>query len=348
MKLGIIGLPQSGRTTIFAALTGARGEKDSRRADRADQRMGMVKVADGRVDLLTEIYRPKKTTYARVEYLLPSETGGGDPARMENAAWNQVRACDALIHVVRNFPSPAGLAPTPEEDFWRLEEDMLLNDLIVAEKRLERIKADRQKGKEADAEQTSLLESCLEELEKNRPLRLTPSLARAPQLKGFTFLSAKPQLLIANNDDEDESSPPWMRRPEGLDIMAVRGRLEREILGLAPEESEEFQSAYHIEESALDRVIKASHALLDLLSFFTVLNDEVRAWTVTRGSSALEAAGAVHTDMRRGFIRAEVLAFEHLKASGSFQEARKAGNVRLEGKEYIVRDGDIINFRFNV
>ena len=212
MKLGIIGLPQSGRTTIFAALTGARGESEPRRSGRADQRMGMVKVADERVDLLAEIYRPKKTTYGRVEYLLPSDTGG-DPGRTENAAWNQVRACDALIHVVRNFPSPSGLAPSPEEDFRRLEEDMILSDLIVAEKRLERIETDRRKGKEADAEETALLRSCREELENNRPLRLTPALAGAPQLKGFTFLSARPQLLIANNDDEDESPPSWARRP---------------------------------------------------------------------------------------------------------------------------------------
>lgn len=348
MKLGIIGLPQSGKSTMFAALTGARGEDKAQKASHTDQRIGVVSVADERVDLLSKILKPKKTTYARVEYLLPSEIATDMPSKSESVLWNQIRACDALIHVTRNFQSAGGIPPTPMEDFLRLEEEMILYDFMVAEKRIERIELDRKRGKKPNEEEYSLLKSCCEVLENNEPIRLRPDLASAPPLKGFTFLSAKPQLLIVNNEDDDEAMPKWKTRPEQLKILVVRGRIEMEIAAMAPEETEEFLVEYHIERSALDRVIKSSYALMELISFFTGIHEEVRAWTITSGSTALKAAGAVHSDMEKGFIRAEVLAFEHLKAYGSFQEAKKAGLVRLEGKEYPVKDGDIINFRFHV
>ncbi|UCF57285.1 MAG: redox-regulated ATPase YchF [Deltaproteobacteria bacterium] len=348
MKLGIIGLPDSGKSTIFAALTGARGEDKTQKASRTDQRISVVRVADERVDFLSKILKPQKTTYARVEYLLPSEIATGTPSKSENVIWNQVRACDALIHVIRNFQSTGGIPPTPEEDFWRLEEEMILYDFMVAEKRIERIELDSKRGKKPSEKEYSLLKSCREVLENSEPIRIRSELASAPALRGFTFLSAKPQLLIINNDDEDEAMPEWKSRPEKLEMLVVRGRIEMEIAAMSPEEAEEFLVEYHIEKSALDRVIKSSYSLMDLISFFTVVHEEVRAWTITSGSSALKAAGTVHTDMEKGFIRAEVLSFEHLKEYGSFQEAKKAGQVRLEGKEYTVQDGDIINFRFNI
>lgn len=345
MKLGIIGLPQSGKSTIFAALTGARGEEQ---ASRADQRIGVVRVADERVDFLTKVFAPKKTTYAQVEYLLPSKIATGVPSKTENVMWNQVRACDGLIHVLRNFQGSGGPPPVPEDDFWRLEEEMILYDLMVAEKRIERMELDSRKGKKPDDEEYTLLKSCRDVLESSLPLRARPELASAPALKGFTLLSAKPQLMIINNDDEDEEMPEWKNRPEGEQMLVVRGRIEMEIAAMSPEEAEDFLVEYHIEKSALDRVIRGSYRLLDLVSFFTVVHDEVRAWTITSGTSALKAAGAVHSDMEKGFIRAEVLSFDGLKEYGSFQEAKKAGVVRLEGKEYVVQDGDIINFRFNI
>ena len=348
MKLGIIGLPQSGKSTIFAALTGARGEDKTRKASPTDQRIGVVRVADERIDFLSDIFKPQKTMYARVEYLLPSEITTGIPSKSENVIWNQVRACDALIHVIRNFQSAGGIPPTPEEDFWRLEEEMILYDFMVAEKRIERIELDKKRGKKPHEEEYSLLKSCREVLENSEPIRIRPELASAPALRGFTFLSAKLQLLIINNDDEDEAMPEWKTRPERLEMLVVRGRVEMEIAAMAPEEAEEFLIEYHIEKFVLDRVIKCSYSLMDLISFFTVVHEEVRAWTITRGSSALKAAGTVHSDMEKGFIRAEVLSSEHLKEYGSFQEAKKAGHVCLEGKEYTVQDGDIINFRFNV
>jgi len=348
MKLGIIGLPQSGKSTIFAALTGARGEDKPRKASRTDKMIGTVRVVDERVDFLTEVYKPKKTTYTRVEYFLPSEIATGTMSKSENAIWNQIRICDALIHVIRNFQAPGEMAPTTEADFRLLEEEMILNDLVVAEKRIERIEKESKRGNKPDEEEYSLIKSCRELLENSQPLRVRPELASAPVLKGFTFLSAKPRLVIINNDDEDESLPGWKLKPEAFETMVVRGRLEMDIASMSPEEAEEFLEEYHIEQSALDRVIKTSYSLLNLISFFTVLNQEVRAWTITRGTPAIEAAGAVHSDMQKGFIRAEVLSFEHLKTYGSFQEAKKAGYVRLEGKGHTVQDGEIINFRFNI
>jgi len=348
MKLGIVGLPQAGKATIFSALTGARGEDEAKKGSRTDQRIGTVRVFDERVDFLEKTYKPQKTTYTQVEYLLPSRTVSGTPAKSESAIWNQIRVCDALIHVLRNFEAPGGLAPTPEADYLQIEEEMILSDLVVAEKRIERIELDSKRGTRPHEEEYTLIKACREMLENGRPLRHDPELASAPVLRGFTFLSAKPQLAVINNDEEDESSPDWVQRPKDLETMVVRGRLEMDIASMAPEEAREFLAEYHIETSALDRVIRASYRLLNLISFFTVLNDEVRAWTVKKGCPALEGAGAVHTDIQKGFIRAEVLSFDHLREYGSFQEAKKAGQVSLEGKEYTIQDGDIINFRFNI
>jgi GTP-binding protein YchF len=348
MKLAITGLPQSGKSTIFYALSGARGEDKVRKASHAEHTIGTVRVTDERVGILERIYKPKKTTYAQVEYLLPTNVPPGTQTKSENLFWNQVRLGDALIHVIRNFQTPGSSPPIPESDYRRLEEEMILDDLMVSEKRLERIELDKKRGKKPDEKEEALLKSCLCHLEANRPLRLDPDLSEAPDLRGFAFLSAKPQLIIINNDDEDESLPPWKSRPETSEMLVVRGRLEMEITSMTPDEAEEFLVAYNIEKSALDRVIRSSYHALKYISFFTVINEEVRAWTIREGMTALDAAGAVHSDMKKGFIRAEVLSFENLEKYGSFQEAKKAGEVGLEGKEYAVQDGDIIQFRFNI
>jgi GTP-binding protein YchF len=347
MKIGIIGLPQAGKSTIFAALTGARGAEGDH-SSRKDLRIAVVTVFDDRIDFLSRMYQPKKTTYAKIEYLLPPETGSAGGAGSEGAVWNQIRTCDALLHVVRNFEGTLGTSPTSEQDFRRLEEEMILNDLVVAEKRMERIELDRKRGKAPEAEETSLVQACGQVLERGMPLRSDPGLASAPLLKGFAFLSAKPMLILVNNDDEDETPPIWDQRPEGVDLFVVRGSLEKEIASLPVEEAKVFLEAYHIQESALDRVIRHSFHILNRISFFTVGLDEVRAWPIPEGTPALEAAGSVHSDIQQGFIRAEVVAYEDLKTHGGFNEAKKAGLVRLEGKGYQVKDGDIITFRFNV
>jgi GTP-binding protein YchF len=340
MKLAIIGLPESGRSTIFAALSGARGE-----ASKKDQRVSTIKVMDERIDFLSGMYSPKKTTYTQVEYLLPSETQGGGS---ENAIWNQARICDALIHVVRNFTDAMGTAPGAKGDFRRLEDEMILNDLMVVDKRMERIELDLKRGKTPDEHEHSLLRTCKELLENGRPLRVSNELASAPALRGFTFLSSKPQLVIINNDDDNESLPELETGPGNIELCMIRGRLEMDIAAMSVEEAKEFLAEYNIEKSALDRVIQSSYKILSLMSFFTVGEDEVKAWTIKRGTHALDAAGEIHTDIQKGFIRAEVLSYADLLQYGSHKEAKKVGRVRLEGKEYVVEDGDIINFRFNV
>ena len=348
MKLGIVGLPQSGRSTVFSALTGARSDSEARGSSRTDTRIATIIVYDDRVDFLSDMYRPKKTTYAKIEYLLPSEIPSSSPSKSEGGIWNQARICDALLHVVRNFKGLDGASPSPERDFWKVEEEMILSDLVVAEKRIERIEMDRKRGKKPEGEEFSLVQSCCELLEKGKPIRSIPELASNPILKGFTFLSAKPMLVIVNNGDEDEALPEWDRRPDGVELIAVRARLEGEIASMLAEEAEEFLKAYDIQESILDRVIKNSYRLLSRISFFTVGEDEVKAWPIVAGTLAVKAAGAVHSDIEKGFIRAETLSFEDLKTHGTFQAAKKSGLVRLEGKEYEVKDGDIINFRVNV
>ncbi len=343
MKFGIVGLPQAGKRTLFKALTGVRGEGPSP----MEGGVATVVVHDPRVDFLSELYRPKKTTYARIEYLLPSGPTAS-AKRSEAETWGHLRVCDALVHVVRNFKLPGDLGPQPEKDFWQLEEEMILADLAVAEKRVERLKADIKRGRKEGVKELELLESCLEILSRGEPLRSVPYLRSEPALRGFTFLSAKPALVLVNNEDEDVSEPQWSRKPAMTTTMAVRARLEMEIAAMEPEEAEEFKKAYGIQESMLDRIIEASFKLLDRISFFTGNPDEVRAWPIPSGTPALEAAGVVHSDMKKGFIRAEVISYDQLKAHGSLQAAKKAGAVRLEGKEYIVQDGDVIYFRFNV
>ena len=344
MKLGIIGLPQSGKSTVFAALTGARGSDTDNTGAKKDNRIASVKVMDERIDFLSDMYKPKKTSFASVEYLLPSDTGSGS----ENMIWSQARICDALIHVVRNFPDFSGSEPSTENDFKRLEDEMVLNDLVVVEKRLERIEVDLKRGKKPDEKEHKLVLACKDLLDKGKPLRTNPELASSPLLKGFTFLSAKPQLIIINNDDDNNSLPEWAPDNKDISIQAVRGRLEMDIASMSEEDAKEFFAEYDISESALDRIIKESYHILNLISFFTVGEDEVKAWTIKKDTIALEAAGEIHSDIQKGFIRAEVLAYDDLIKHGTFKDAKAAGRVRLEGKEYVVEDGDIINYRFNV
>jgi len=348
MKLGIIGLPQSGKLTIFKALTGARGIKREEGIKKSDQLVVTVNVPDERVDYLKEIFKPKKTIYSQIEYLLPSKIVDSDHSTKENVTLNAVRICDGLIHVVKNFKIFGGPPPTPEEDFFKLESEMILIDLLVAEKRIEKIKSDEKKGKEINTQELSLVKRCRDILSEDKPLRDNPEIATSPLLRGFTFLSAKPMLVISNNSDEDEDLPKMPGIPKNIEVMVVRGKLEMEIGEMEPEEAKEFLVAFHIERSLLDRVIKRSLAVSNLISFFTVVENEVRSWTITKGTSALDAAYLIHSDMKKGFIRAEVLPFDQLVRYENVSDAKKDGHLRLEGKEFIVQDGDIIKFRFNI
>lgn len=340
MKTGIIGLPRSGKATIFGALN----QKAADEISHVEAQLGTVRVPDSRVDILSRMYEPEKTIYAQVEYFLPATVGQDK----EESIWAQVRPSDALLHVVRNFGGYGFEDPTPLEDFRKMDQELVFADLVITEKRLARMKAERQKTKKGNPEEIELLEECLSCLEAEIPLRKRPHLANAKLLRGYTFLSAKPMLVVFNNPDDVDEFPEVGSLLEDENCMVIRGKLEQELGQMSEEEAMDFLEEFNITASALDRVIAGSYDLLGLISFFTVGKDEVRAWTIPADAPAVEAAGTIHSDLEKGFIRAEVIAYEDLMAAGNMQEAKKKGLLRLEGKTYPVRDGDIMNIRFNV
>jgi len=259
---------------------------------------------------------------------------------------NHMRPMDAFLLVARNFPDAALGAPNVARDIQELEDEFLIADLATIEKRLEKLEMEQKRGKKITGSERELLEACGQVLNAEKPLREKSDLAGAPELRGFTFLSAKPLLVIVNNDDDDALLPEISLG--SAEAMVVRGKLEMEMAQLPEAEAAAFREDFGITESAVDRVVQRSYELLRLATFLTVGEDEVKAWTISGNLPAQEAAGAVHSDIQRGFIRAEVVAYEDLKRAGDYATARKQGVVRLEGKTYPVQDGDIINFRFNV
>ncbi len=347
MRAGIIGLPQSGRKTIFKAITKLRGETELDLSSQTSPVVVTITIYDPRIEVLKKIFGSKKKVFLKMEYLLPAEFSSS--AKGEKPIWSQVRTCDELILVLRNFEL-AGQKPDPESDFWKVEEEMILNDLMVIEKRIEKISSDRRKGKiERDLEkERELLEQCKEVLEEGRPLREKKELISDPMLKGFTFLSAKPLLVVVNNEEDIVSVPKWKKEPIAAKTIAVRGKLEMELSEMDAKEAEEFRSLYELKESGIDLLIKESFNSLNKITFFTAGDKEARAWAVEKGTKAIDAAGEIHSDMKKGFISAEVISFEELKQCGSISEARKRGLLRVEGKDYVVQDGDVITFRFNV
>lgn len=346
MKLGIIGLGRSGKTTIFNALTRRTGESVPPGGQMVPA-LGVVPLPDPRVVWLTQLYKPKKTTYAQVTYMDLQGMPGMIESKQEymSLLLNHMRPMDAFLMVIRNFPDDTLGAPDVARDFRELEDEFIIADLGTIEKRQEKIVMELKKGRKVGPEK-ELLEACAEILNAEKPLRLHPELVQAPELRGFTFLSSKPLLVIVNNIDEDDRLPDVSFGT--AEAMVVRGKLEMEMAQLPEAEAEAFLEDFGIKESAMDRVIRRSFELLRLASFLTVGEDEVRAWTIPKDMPAQEAAGAVHSDIQRGFIRAEVVAYEDLRRTGDYATARKQGVVRLEGKTYPVKDGDIINFRFNV
>ncbi len=344
MRLGIIGLPQSGKATVFDALTRSVAADGNRQ----ESRIGTITVPDERVDRLSGIYNPRKTIYAQVEYFLPGKGDQGAGAKKDQSIWTQVRDCDALIHAVRNFTIYGMEAPKPGADVAAIDQELIISDLVVVEKRLERLALDARRGKKPNPEEIALLDRCKQHLDNEIPLRRFPEIATAKLLRGFAFLSAKPMLILFNNADEDDALPEALALPDGEACMVIRAKLEQELAQMSADEAQAFLAEFDITASATDRVIQRSYDLMGLISFYTVGEDEVRAWTIGRNTDAVDAAEVIHSDMKKGFIRAEVLAFDDLMAAGSHSEARKKGTVRLEGKTYQVCDGDIINFRFNV
>ncbi len=339
MKLGFIGLPQSGKKTILKTLLKIKEKKDIDIHVHNEPFVATVTVYDKRLDLIAKLFSSSKTVYPKIEYMIPAEN---------YSVWNQIRICDGLIHVIRNFEL-AGEGPTPEEDFWKIEEEMILTDLMTVEKRIEKINADMKKGKKGkDIEkEMELLKRCKEMLDQGIPLREDKRLSSEPLLKGFTFLSAKPLLVIVNNEEDNEDMPDWKRSPKSK-VICIRAKLEQEISEMDENEKEEFMKLYNIKEYMTEKIPQLSLEIMNKTLFFTANEKEARAWIIEKGTKAICAAGHVHSDMKKGFISAEVISFEDLKKVSSISEARKKGLLRIEGKDYIVRDGDLLTFRFNI
>ncbi len=359
MRLGIIGLPQSGKTTIFNALT--RGNLPvTTSGGRFEVHTGVVDVPDGRVDRLSQMFKPKKTIYAKVTYADIAGLEGGKTA-ISGALLNQLSQMDGFLHVVRCFedpsvPHPAG-SVNPARDVSTMDSELLLNDMIAVERKLERLAEERKKGagreKVVVERETALFDRFQAALSNETPLReVTISAEEEKTLAGFGFLTRKPLLLLLNLAEGQASpaavAPALNNSRPGVGIVDLQGKLEMDIAQLEGEDAKEFMQEYGIKEMGLNRVIRLSYDLLGLQSFFTVGPDEVRAWTTRRGATALESAGEIHSDLQKGFIRAEVVSYEDLITLGGLPEARNKGKLRLEGKEYVVQDGEICHIRFNV
>ncbi|MDO8678784.1 MAG: redox-regulated ATPase YchF [Acidobacteriota bacterium] len=357
LHAALIGFPSTGKSTLFQLMTSA---KDAPRG-KAETVVGISKVPDPRLDRLTAMFNPKKRVPATIEFtdmVAPGRSGAAalvDVAGYKNA--------DALVHVVRAFRDEAVAHPSgsvnPARDAQAMEDELILADLGVVERRLERMEKDLKKNKSPDLDkEKDLLVRCRTALENGQPLR---SLGLAGQdlrrLRGFQLLSAKPLLVVLNMDEADVESATSVERAaektgmtaflsrEGTRAVPVCSKIELEIAALEPADAEAFLKDLGLAESGLDRVIRGSYDLLGYLSFFTVGEDECRAWSIRRGTIALDAAGEIHSDISRGFIRAEVVGYDAFIARGSMQACRDHGELRLEGKEYVVQDGDIINFR---
>ncbi|HWS24509.1 MAG TPA: redox-regulated ATPase YchF [Anaerolineales bacterium] len=347
MKLGIIGLPQSGKTTIFNALTKS-DTPTTASAGRIEVHQGVVDVPDERIDKLSKMFNPRKTIYAKISY---ADIAGldGSSKGISGTLLNTLSQMDGFVHVVRGFENDNVSHPTgkvdPAADLESMLLELLLNDQIAVERKLERLKDERKKGgtdKGLNERQTILFEKLLSALSDGIPLRkLDFSQEEEKELSSFGLLTRKPILTVLNLGDDQKP----IKIETDHAVVAIPGKLEMEIAQLNGEDAEMFMQEYGITEPALNRMIAISYDLLDQQSFFTVGEDEVRAWTTRKKATALESAGEIHSDIARGFIRAEVVAYKDLIELGSMAECKAKGKFRLEGKEYIVQDGDIVHIR---
>jgi hypothetical protein len=358
MELGIIGLPQSGKTTLFNALT--RGDVPTDiSGGKLTMHTAVVDVPDERMDVLVNMFQPKKVVHAKVTYTdIAGLEGKVSSSGISGPLLNTLAQMDGFIHVVRHFENPHVPHITgsvdPARDLATMESDLILNDLVLVERKLERLQEERQRGgygrdKSAIAREEALFTQLAETLSQGIPLRNEAfSDEEKAMLSSYGLLSRKPQLIVINQSEDQ--APIQLEIPYAkTTVITMPTRLEMEIAQLPPEDAAVFLEEYGIEEPSLDRFIRLSYELLDLISFFTAQSEkEVHAWTVKRGATALEAAGRIHSDLAKGFIRAEVVSFEDLVTLGGFSEARQAGKLRLEGKNYTVQDGDVITIRFNL
>ncbi len=361
LRTALIGFPSSGKTTLFQLMT-SHHEAPKAGHGKLEAVVGVARVPDVRVDRLAELYTPKKKTPATVEFAdLAGPGRSGAQALLDVAPY---RNADALVHVVRAFRDPTvthhAEVINPASDAQAMEDELLLADLAVTEKRLDRIERDMKRGRTVELErERALIIRCQESLENGLPIRGLPMTEdERKMLRGFQFLSAKPLLLVVNLDESDTALladggraaeaaglTTFLSRA-GTGVVAVCGKIELEIGQLEAADAQAFLSDLGLTEPGVNRVIRTTYDLLGYISFLTAGEDECRAWSIPRGIQAQAAAGEIHSDIARGFIRAEVVRFDHLVARGSLAACREHAEVRLEGKEYVVQDGDVINFRF--
>ncbi|MBI4688070.1 MAG: redox-regulated ATPase YchF [Nitrospirae bacterium] len=370
MKLAIVGLSNSGKTTVFNALTGQSLETTIYPTIGGEPNFGVVKVPDPRINKLTEIYKPKKITYASVEYIDYIGLTKGD-AQQNRKVFDLIKDADAVVHVVRAFEDDAVIHPmnevNPLRDIDALELELIFGDLEFVEKRLQRMEEGAKRGKKPNEAEKKLLLKCKDALEKEMPLRdMTFDEEEQKIMKPLQFISIKPEVVVINIGEKDLNTgreKELLNKAEDYfnekhktsslvtrhSLLSLCGKIEMEIAQLPAQEAEAFLEDLKIKEPALNKLIHVSYDLLGLISFLTSGEDEVRAWTITKGTSAHRAAGKIHSDIERGFIRAEIIGYDDfISSGGDMAFAKSKGLLRLEGKEYIVRDGDIINFKFNV
>jgi hypothetical protein len=337
MKTAIFGFSGSGKTDLFAALSGPAAAAAGNRA--------MIKVHDQRLDPLITLFNPKKITYSEIEYLdIPG--GGGKGTGLGERVLNEIRPYDCFIGVLDGF---SGMN-NPEHQWQAIEADMMVTDMAVIEKRLEKITTDKKKNKAlVDPKEEEALKQALNLLENEQTLRTNSDISDKPELKGYKFLSARPILYAWNCPEGEEENMKLPENAPGMTHIAISAKLERELAEIDdPKEKAMFLQDLGITESVLDKVITKTYHLLGLISYLTAGEDECRTWPLRAGSTAPQAAGVIHTDFEKGFIRAEIIGYQDFIEAGNFKKAKELGLARLEGKEYIVQDGDIIEFRFNV
>jgi len=359
MKVAIIGLSNSGKTTVFNALTGQDIETTIYSTTSGDPNIGIVKVPDPRIEKLSEIFKPKKSIHATIEYIDYVGLTKGD-LKQNRKVFDLIKDADALVHVVRAFEDDSVIHPggtrDPLRDIGTIELELIFGDLELIEKRLERMEDGKRRGKKPDESERKLLLKCKDFLMKEIPLRAVEfSEEEHKTLRSFQFLSTVPEIAVLNINEKDLDTiqskdflSSISTNYPSLPVLALCGKIEMEISQLTDDEKKPFLDELGIDEPASNKLVHTCYAILGLISFLTVGEDEVRAWTIRKNTHALAAAGKIHSDIERGFIRAEIISFEDFISAGSMHAAREKGILRLEGKTYEVKDGDMINFRFNV
>ena len=356
MNIGLIGLPNSGKTTIFNALAKSEAQVSSYANSKSEPNRAMLEVADLRVATLSEMYHPQKTTFAAIELIdfTGLTQGAAREGLFSGSSMGMIKTTDALALVVQNFPDGLTDRPTPLQDIQQLEDELLISDLIIAENRLERIEKAGRRGKKTNLLEIEekILKKIIDHLSSNRSIRdLKLEGESEKMIRGFQFLTQKPMMIIVNSDENNFGKNQSLLKEieKRHRVIEFAGKFEMELSQIDDQdETALFLADMGIKESAKDRLCTAAYELLGYISFFTVGSDEVRAWNLRQGESVLAAAGTIHTDLARGFIRAECFSYDDLIAHGSEKQVSEKGLMRLEGRKYVVEDGNVLNIRFNV